>query len=264
MVGILSSMVGVGGGFIMTPILILLFGLIPSKAIGTTLVMVAATSISGSLAFYRQRRIDFRLALVSALITVPAAYFGGHATSFLAQRTLAVIFGWSVLAVGIFTIVRTLRSEKNVKPQFDGMPVRKGFGMWSRTVVDRSTTRFEYGVDMARGVLLLLVGGLASGLLGVGGGVIIVPVYNLVMGVPMHIGVPTSLFAMMFTSVSGLTAHIQLGNLSIEHAIPLIIGTILGSQMGAYLAKRARASSLRIILALIMIIASVTILLRFL
>ena len=93
--------------------------------------------------------------------------------------------------------------------------------------MDARGTIFEYDADLYMGLALLFLGGFASGFLGIGGGFIVVPILAVVMGLPMHIAVATSMLTMIFTSISGASTHIMLGNVIIAYAIPLVLGIVL-------------------------------------
>ena len=123
-------------------------------------------------------------------------------------------------------------------------------------MVDSRGEVFQYYVKGHAGLALLFLGGFVSGFLGVGGGIVVVPVYNTVMGVPIHLAVATSMFAMIFNSISGLAVHIFLGNMVVEYAIPLVLGIVSGTQIGAKISRSLRSRILEeVFAAAILIIA---------
>jgi uncharacterized membrane protein YfcA len=114
------------------------------------------------------------------------------------------------------------------------------------------------------GATLSFFGGLASGLLGIGGGVLIVPIMTLVMEVPIHVATATSMFTMIFTSTSGVTQHYMANHISLEYVLPLALGTILGAQLGAYTSKRLSAKYLRAIFGAMLIVVGIQMILKYL
>jgi hypothetical protein len=116
---------------------------------------------------------------------------------------------------------------------------------------------------MLIGVSLCFLGGLGSGLLGIGGGVLIVPIMTLAMGMPIHIATATSLFTMIFTTISGVTQHYLANHISFEYALLLALGTVIGAQVGAYTSKRVSSRSLRIIFGVMLIAVSIQIILKY-
>ncbi|MEM2210412.1 MAG: sulfite exporter TauE/SafE family protein [Nitrososphaerales archaeon] len=259
MMGILSSIIGVGGGFIMVPLLILIYNLKAHIAIGTSIVTVFFTAISATIVYFKQKRIDWKLGALTAILTIPTAYLGAYATKFFDSRTLSGIFGIVLALVGLRIILGSgfllKRKEKTHKNQV--MLKTNNLKGWHRKLIDASGVVFDYNVNLTLGLLLLPLCGFASGFLGVGGGTMIVPVYVIVMNIPIHLAVATSLFAMIFTSTSGAWAHILLNNVSLEYAIPLIIGMVTGAQIGTRIAKRLKSKTMEFIFGLIIMIIGI-------
>lgn len=106
-------------------------------------------------------------------------------------------------------------------------------GVWRRRIVHTTAKVFEYDARLRSG-LLLFFGCLASGFLGIGGGLIVVPILTAVSELPMHLAVATSMLTMIFTSISGVSTHIMLGNVAVEHALPPAVRILLGAQLGAH------------------------------
>jgi uncharacterized membrane protein YfcA len=260
--GCLGGMFGVGGGIIVVPILILGFGLDARHAVGTSLVMIIFTALSGTLAYQRQKRIDWRVGLADALVTVPGASIGAYATQFFSSRNLALIFGIIMFLIAGAMIRRSLRKTS---PKIERATDRKTTlkATWRRSIIDSGGNVFEYDAQMLPGLLLLFAGGLAAGFLGIGGGLIAVPILTALIGLPIHIAVATSMLTMIFTSISGVTTHVMLGNVQVEYAIPLVVGIVIGAQLGARTAKRLKSVNLeRAFAALIIVIAVVLIITR--
>jgi uncharacterized membrane protein YfcA len=259
--GFLGGMLGVGGGVIVVPVLVLAFSLDTRIAVGTSLLMITFTALSGSYAYYLQRRIDWKVGIISALFTVPGASLGAYATKFFSSKSLALIFGATLCLIAVALLKRSYgglgRGEKKtITGRSD-----TGKGVWKRRMVDRSGTVFEYDARIYSSLLLFFVGGLASGFLGIGGGLIVVPILSAYVGLPIHLAVATSMLTMIFTSLSGVSTHILLGNVKFEYAIPLGIGILAGTQLGARTAKRLRSVSLERVFAFAMITIGILLLL---
>jgi len=249
--GFLGGLLGVGGGIIVVPILVLVFNLDTRLAVGTSLVMVMFTALSATFAYSRQRRIDWKVGVVSAVATVPGASMGAYATKFFSSNSLAIIFGATILFIAGVMLRRSFRVETDPQktPRIASKSGSKS-GLWSRRLVDRMGKVFEYDASMYSGLLLLVLGGLASGFLGIGGGLVVVPILTAIVGLPMHIAIATSMLTMIFTSISGVSTHVVLGNVDVEYAIPLVIGILGGTQIGAWTAKRLKSASLERVFAL--------------
>lgn len=239
-IGTLSSLIGIGGGSLIVPTLILL-GFSAQNAIGTSLVAVFAISISSSYVYIKQNQISIHLGILTAFVTIPGALIGAFVTGYLSSNTLELFFGIFLLLIAIRMISKIISRNKlsytdNVSLKGNSINIlKKNFLL----------------------VIPILFGsGIIAGLFGVGGGIIVVPVFVLMLGLTMHNAVATSLFIMVFTAFTGLIAHAALGNIIIDYTIPLIIGVILGSQIGSRLIVKIRGITLGLIFAIMMLIVS--------
>jgi hypothetical protein len=230
--GLLGALLGVGGGFILVPILILAYGLSAHHAVGTSLAMVIATSISSTYAYSRQKRIDWRVGLVAASATSPTAILGAAATPLVSSAVLAIIFALVVVAVGVRLLAAPGRPlGRNPLTT----PVR---GSWRRRLVDAEGTGFDYAASWPLSVPALVAAGFAAGFLGIGGGTVVVPIFAFLMGLPIHVAIATSLVTMIPTSITGTISHFLLGNVQADYALLLVVSSLVGSQLGARISRR--------------------------
>lgn len=250
-VGVVSSMVGVGGGVFIVPLLTLFFLFQAQTAVGTSLTVVIFTALASTYAYYRQRRVDYKVGLLLSVSSVPGAVVGAYLTNFVTSQQLVVVFA-------VFLILVAVRMLVNFKQHFKVPQTRC---IWRRCIVDSENHRFEYCVNVPLVFALAFFGGLSSGLLGIGGGAFMVPILSFIGNLPMHITIATSMFMMIFASASGVATHIQLGNVNFEFAAYLAIGVVLGSQLGARLAKKASGQLLRRIFGVVLLIVSINLLL---
>lgn len=245
LVGIVSSMIGVGGGFLIVPILVLVYETSTHLAVGTSAVMIVFTAISSTFAYARQRRIDYKLGLILAVGSIPGAAAGAYATSFVSPKDLASLFGVFLIILAVRMLVAPGEGKKEKRLRMWG---------WVRRIQDVGGQVFEYEADTVPGMILSFFAGFASGFFGLGGGAVMVPVMVLVMTLPMHIAVATSMFIMIFTSISAATTHIILRNVLADSAVALGIGIVFGTQVGAFTAKRLKARSLQRVFALFLVV----------
>jgi hypothetical protein len=252
--GFLGALLGIGGGIIVVPLLVLAFNLDTRVAVGTSLLMITFTALSGTYAYHLQRRIDWKIGIITALFTVPGASLGAYATKFFNSKSLALIFGVVLCLIAVAMLRRSYRGTGERESP------RRGRG-WKRRLVDRAGTVFEYDARIHSALILFFVGGFASGFLGIGGGVIVVPLLTVYLGLPMHMAVATSMLTMIFTSISGVSTHILLGHVKFEYAVPLVIGILAGTQLGARTAKRLRSVSLERAFAIAIILIGIILIL---
>ena len=249
-VGVPSSMVGLGGGFIIVPILVLFFQLPAKNAIAISLVAICGTTFSSTLGYVRQRRVDYKLGLFYDILDVPGIALGAYITTLLPSNVLAGICGILIIAISIILIrnKRKTECEKNSKANNKKME-------WTRNRIDSEGHALTYTLRSPPLALASsFLGGLITGLSGLGGGITDVSTMIL-LGVPTHIAVATSEFAMAVTNGAGVVAHGLLNNALIEYALPITIGTIIGAQVGCSLAKRVKGKATRRILSLIAVLA---------
>ena len=232
-VGTFGTLIGAGGGFILVPVLLLIYpGKSPETITSISLAVVFFNALSGSCAYARMKRIDYRSGLIFAAATVPGSILGAYTTSFIARNIFDGIFGVLLVAASVFLMlksqnVRTEEEEKN-----------KNHILRSITDVDGITHTFSYNPVL--GIAISILVGYISSLLGIGGGIIHVPVLIHALNFPVHIATATSHFVLAVMSLSGTAVHIASGVLSegVLQTVALSIGVLFGAQLGAKLSCR--------------------------
>ena len=173
---ILANMTGIEGGMIFVPLFILLFGLSPQEAAGVSMATMVFGLGAGSLAYARQRRIDFRLGLVLLAVSVPGTIIGALLTPYLPAKTLELLLGLLLVPLGLRMIFR--RELGKLRPA-----MQEPSSGWARVWIDRGGTEFRYFIrHLPLGLLLYFFIGFMAGLLGIGGGAIKVPTLILLLG----------------------------------------------------------------------------------
>lgn len=241
-VGVFGTVVGAGGGFILTPILLLLY---PHDS-AQTLTAISLTAVffnaaSGSVAYARQRRIDYRSGTIFALATVPGAIGGALLVGVVSRQAFDTIMG-VVLAALAFWLIAGER-----------WPLREPRGrLESRLLVDRSGEVYEYRVPVIRGAIYSLGVGFLSSFLGIGGGVIHVPLLVRALGFPTHIATATSHFVLAIMAGTGTITHLVIGSFhheGLRRTVALSIGVVAGAQLGAHVSLRLHGRVIHWLLA---------------
>jgi uncharacterized protein len=231
---IISAMAGVGGGFLYVPILTLIFGLEPADAVGTSLIIIIFTTLAASISYLRQGRIFFRSALFLIIPGVIGAMIGAYATVFIPSNLIAILFS---LIVGFLSITLLLPKFSLLRPIECG-PSSDEICYDCFSVTARHRIYYLHYLGWG------LVSGLASGLIGIGGGVINVPAL-VTAGMPVHFATATSTLVVLCTAVTGGGIHAVLGHLNMSYALLFSSGAIIGGYVGAHLAPRAPEGVLR-------------------
>ena len=260
LVGLPASMCGLGGGFILVPTLILVFNLSPQNAIAISLVAMCGTTISATLGYIKQKRVDYKLALLYDIFDIPGVIVGAYLTTILPQNLLIGLCGFLILFLSLL-MLRNLRARKLSTKNNESNMTCNG---WGRKVSDSMNQVFEYKIRRPSLIVISsLMSGLVTGLAGLGGGITDTTTMML-LGIPSHIAIASSEFAMALTNGAGVITHGFLQNISIEYAIPITIGTILGAQVGVLVAKRTKQKTLKMILSIVSLLFSVRLILDFL
>lgn len=227
--GALGTLIGAGGGFLLIPVLAFLYPH-DSAAIltGTSLAVVCVNATSGSIAYARMRRIDFRAGAVFVIAGLPGALLGAWVTAHVERRVFDPLLG-AVLVLGASAVF--LRPDAGRRA---ADPAR------ARTLVERDGTVHVYAPRILQGAALSAFVGFLSSLLGIGGGILHVPAMVYLLGFPTHVATATSHFVLAFLALAGVLVHVGLGNMGpgLGRALPISAGVLLGAPLGAWLSNR--------------------------
>jgi len=268
-VGFLSGLFGVGGGFLMTPLLIMA-GIPSTVAAASDSNQIVAASTSGSYAHYRMGNVDFKMGLLLLVGGVIGGTLGvqlikvlmalGNA-DFVIKITYVVMLG----VVGFYMFLESLQSMRKQKAVEVRRPEPGKPSGYARLIQSLPwQMRFEKSGVTFSALLPLVLGtivGVLAAIMGVGGGFIMVPVMVYMLRMPMHVVVGTSLFQILFTCIN-VTVMQAVTNHTVDLvlAIILLIGSTLGAQFGARISRRLKADQLKILLASIVLVVMVQIL----
>lgn len=243
--GAFGGLLGVGGGMILIPVVTLFLGVPMKVAIGASIVSVIATSSAAQLVYVRRGVTNTRLGMVLELATSIGAILGGLTAILIQARVLQALFG----ALMLWTAWGMYRGRHT-----DG--AHQATGILRQRYVDEALGEtVEYGVRrLPLGMGLSLVAGSVSGLLGVGGGSIKVPVMNLLMNVPLKAAIATSNFAIGVTAATSAAIYYGKGFMDPHVAAPTALGILLGAQIGPRIGARLHSRVLRIIFTLLLLV----------
>ncbi len=253
--GVIGSFLGLGGGFIIVPGLTLILGVPIHLAIGASFIGVLTNSSSASMVYLKQGLTNIRLGTLLEVGALTGAIIGAAFALSLDSNTLSVIFGIALLYAGLAMI----RGRKT-SPAVD-TAVRKGTSLVEvpSSYVDQSTNSTIYYVphNIKPGIGLGVLGGLFAGLLGVGGGSVLVPILNKVMGVPIKVAVATSSYVIGITASAGALIFLSQGAIDVVIVVPIALGVFFGAQVGSRTAKYVRGEVLRKIFVIAVVYISI-------
>jgi uncharacterized membrane protein YfcA len=239
-VGAYGTLVGAGGGFVLVPILLIIYpGEKPASITSISLGVVFFNAISGAIAYARQHRIDYRSGVLFAAAGLPGAIGGAFLVNVVPRRLFDLLFGVVLLSIAAYTLWSVGRPQQLREPL-------RGRGIIRRVMPGAEAGEsFRYAYKGWQGVALMAAIGFLSSLLGIGGGVISVPMMITILRFPVHIAVATSQFILAFMAGQGSAVHVLNGDLegdNVVRALLIAAGAIPGAQAGAILSRRLRGA----------------------
>jgi hypothetical protein len=257
--GFFGSLVGLGGGIVVVPVLTLLYHVDIRYAIGASIVSVIATSSGAAAAYVRERLTNLRVAMLLELGTTTGAITGAYLAGILALRWLFLVFGLVLAASAVAMIYRIRQSP--------GPPVRDPWAdrlQLHGSYFDPSRrTAVPYRVARTRlGLALMYLAGILSGLLGIGSGILKVLAMDLAMRIPIKVSTATSNFMIGVTAAASAGVYFSRGDIDPFIAAPVAAGVVLGATIGSRVMPRTDSKLLRLIFVLVLLFVAGQMILR--
>ena len=264
-IGIMSGLLGIGGGTVMVPIFRLAFGMSPVMSTATSLFAIIPTSISGAASHIRHKTCIVSLGVAAGLggaLTSPlGVWLAQISPAWLIMVAAALIIGWS--AVKMLSKAFKLRAQKRAQQEGTGASAEAGADdadpvPAAADPAPRKLTRKQLLIGVAIG----LGAGVASGYVGVGGGFIMVPLMLSLIGIEMRQASGTSLVAVMILAIPGVIEQALLGNINYTAGIAIVVGSIPGAVIGARLVRVVPELALRFVFGGFLIVAAIILVLN--
>jgi hypothetical protein len=233
-IGFIATIVGLGGGFILVPYLVLVHGFSPQKADGTSLSIILLNVLFASIFNIKEGRIDYKLGINLSIFAIPGAILGTFVIQLVRVRLFQILFGTLLLATVIYIFFAQRFKEKGK----------------------------VYKINYKVLIVMAFLGGFAASMFGIGGGIIHVPVMGLIFKVPAYIATGTSQFIAVWTS---LTASIlYLARLQVELNLVFLFapGIIIGARMGVFAAKKVNSNLIRKTFCIVVSIVAIRMILK--
>ena len=231
--GTVGAMFGIGGGIFTGPVLAIL-GFSPIQVASTSLISVTFTSASSTIAYSKQKRIEYKIAVKLAAFSMPGAVIGAFISSTISLQYFKALFA----IVLVFSALQIAYKGYNYK-------LENGEGKEGEKI------------SRKRQILLFYIGsffaGVVSSIFGIGGGIIFVPLMIFVFHISMMKAAPTSQLTLLITSLAGTASHLFLGHFYYVYASILSIGSIIGAQIGVRLFLKSRENLLQRLYALLLL-----------
>jgi len=239
--GFIGSLIGLGGGILIVPLLTLSAGLPLRTSVAISLIGVVATSMAGSSRYLRRGLVDVRLALTLESVSIAGAIAGSLVIPFVPVHALALLFA-AVVAISALHLLLPPRAdvvsaEDTLPPKIDGSPAY-------------TAKSIPFGLTVSAGA------GILSGLLGIGGGIVKIPAMILRMGVPTRVALATSNYMIGLTAGASALVFAVRGEIPLRPAAGVALGVLAGATLGARTSRHITAALLRRIVALVLLWAA--------
>jgi len=242
--GIIGSMVGIGGGIVISPFLSY-FNYTPPQISSTSLMSVFSTSLSSSFIYYRKKLISYKIGIIISIFSIPGTILGVIISNFFSLSDFKFFFAFILIGTSIYLVLKTrLKKNRNQDPTFD-------------------STKNKSDISYLKIILLVIFSffaGILSSSFGIGGGIIFVPSLVILYGMNMNHAAATSQFALLFTSFSGLVLYIYYGYPDYSMGIIISMGSLIGGAIGSKLSPKINSYILQKIFSFILIIVSIKLL----
>lgn len=252
--GIIGALVGLGGGVILVPAL-LYFGislelipdLTPQKIVGLSVVMMIFIGLSSTLSYFKSGTVDYKSGLILFVGSIPGTIFGAWINKYLDVPSFNLYFGILLVVISLILIFRD---------RFKPITWFKEHGI---QIVNKDALghTYEYGYPIWFAIMMSFIIGTASGMFGIGGGSMIVPMLIILFLFPPHIAVATSMFLVFLTSLVNSATHMYLGHIPWQYVIAVIPGAYIGAKIGAGINKRVSSKTIILLLRVMLLVLGI-------
>jgi uncharacterized membrane protein YfcA len=252
--GLLGSLVGLGGGIIIVPVLTLLFHVDIRLAIGASILSVIATSSGAAVTYVRERLTNLRAGIFLEVATTIGALSGAYITTLLSGKLLYGLFA-AVLLFSIFEMFRRWKSE--IPLNYSKDKIANYFRLHGSYFDESENKEVAYKISGTKtGLLLMYIAGMLSALLGVGSGALKVPAMDIAMHMPIKASAATSNFMIGVTAAASAGAYFARGQINPFISAPVVIGVLLGAILGSRLLNKIEPIYIKYVFVVVLIIVT--------
>ncbi len=257
--GALGSLLGIGGGMIVTPLLTLLLGIDIRLAIGASVLSVIATSSGAAAAYVREHMTNLRVSMLLEIGTTSGALTGAFLAGLVGTRLLFIAFGL-ILGYSAFRMLQDRKiSAKEVLPS----PLADRLKLHDEYYDEAENRKIRYRVARPKlGIGLMYIAGVVSGLLGIGSGALKVPAMDLAMRLPIKVSTASSNFMMGVTAAASAGVYFARGDIHPVIAGPVAAGVMVGATLGSRALSRVKSHWVRIAFVILLLVVSLQMLIH--
>jgi uncharacterized membrane protein YfcA len=257
--GALGSILGIGGGLIVIPVLTLFLGVDIHYAIGASIVSIIATSSGAAATYVKDRITNLRIGMFLETATTTGAIIGAAIAAYLSATILEAVFG-TILIISLVPLVRKIGEEYPPKQELKGLAKKLNL---RGSYLERDGKNIDYNAtNPGKSLAGMIIAGLVSGLLGIGGGTFKVLSMDLAMKLPMKVSTTTSNFMIGVTAAASAGIYFARGDVNPLIIAPLVLGVLIGSSVGTRVLVKAKNTAVRKIFALVLAAAAIEMIIR--
>ena len=260
-IGTFGTLIGAGGGFILVPLLLIFYPeLGPELITAISMAVVCVNAISGTMAYARSGRIDYKAGITFALFTIPGSILGALTVKYIPQKLFNLIFGILLMVLASYLLYK----NRTKAPQLVLATGGKNFK--HHILTDREGVTYKYCYNSTLGNVVSVLVGYISPLLGIGGGIIHVPAMVNWLKFPVHVATATSHFILAVMATVTVITHASMGTYenpeTVRMVLYLAIGVVPGAQLGAYFSHKIKSHVILQVLSGCMILVGIRILIN--
>lgn len=258
-IGSFGTLIGAGGGFLLVPLLLITHPSLPPEIVtAISIAVVAVNAISGTIAYWKSKRIDFKAGLLFGAFTIPGSILGVYFVEYIPLRVFRIVFGLLLIALAVYLFLNEGKEKRNtIKPS-------ETIKNTKHHLTDKSGETYTYSFNRTTGIIISIIVGFISPLLGIGGGIIHVPAMVEWLQFPVYIATATSHFILAIMSSISVIVHLVEGSyqspVTQKILLGLCTGVIPGAQVGAFISHKLKTSVIIKILAICLILVGLKIL----
>jgi uncharacterized membrane protein YfcA len=256
-IGCYGTIVGIGGGPIILPLLVFFYGWENELLVATSLFIVLLNAASGCTGYAWQKRIDYKGGIQFTLAAMPGALISSFTHHLVNLSFFNIIFGVFLILLSIYTIMSVGRVDKTIAQKRSMRKEAISRGYRRVRFMDRFGVKYDYYSNDKLGIALNLLLGFFCGFLGIGGGVFQVPILIFLLFYPTHVATATSHFITLLTCAIALLPHVFLGNVMYGEAMWMGIGVVCGAQVGARIARQLNTKVTLYLFVIILVVLAV-------
>lgn len=258
--GLIGSIFGVGGGIVLVPLLVFMFNIPIKAAAGISIVSIIATSLMSSSIYLKNGITNIKIGAVLQAAMSTGSIIGALISVYASEEIISIAFGF-MLFYASYMMIRSTRSSNEELSKSQGIASKLKL---DGSFLDESENRvINYGVkNIVPGFFISILGGIVAGMLGVGGGLINVPVISILMGAPIKVAIATSNFIIGVTALSGSIVYFIRGLINPIIVAPVVLGIVIGAFIGANYMPKIRNITLRRLFSLYLIYTAIKLFLR--